>query len=201
MATLTRPLFSMRASGHVGRQVTYLDHPHGPRAKAYSTPTGEPTAAQIAHRTLFAQARNYFTQIAMDYRIRDSWPRLYESLHTRGGWTQHAMAQAFRAHANYATPIFYGAFHSLSYNNVQIYKRTFPAFAPTSAYASIRIYGAKYPDPHLRWCASHSGSYDRSGWAPSSALGVVPGDAVWFKYRRQDGAAPHDVTGIIFLQF
>jgi len=74
MAKIRSPLFSVGASGTVGRKLTFRRTANGALAQATPTPTGPPTSAQLYERNRVREAADLWR--TMDAPTKAIWRNL-----------------------------------------------------------------------------------------------------------------------------
>lgn len=78
MAKIINPLFSVAASGSIGKALVFRNNPAAPTARLYSHPTGDPTVAQARYRLAASHAASLFN--ALTTTERDKWQHVATAL-------------------------------------------------------------------------------------------------------------------------
>lgn len=80
MATVAGPLCSLSAHGSISKTLTFRRNGKSHVARKYATPTGEPSAAQLAHRSQFATIAQTWVDASLADKL--SWIPLAEADNT-----------------------------------------------------------------------------------------------------------------------
>jgi len=75
MAKIINPLFSFKASGSIGKSLTYRQTRAGAISHRYQRPPSTSTSAQATHRAFFGYASSLYSKLPLDLRL--SYKHIY----------------------------------------------------------------------------------------------------------------------------